>query len=363
MVFHVNDVTTNLTEEQPSFCNNLNAEDFNESKGIPNSRIIIIATVEKQEHYDDYMIALNSTKCYASHFGYSIQLLNVTDKPIYQKQCKHPDFFFKRHCILGIFMKEHIKDYDFILYIDADMGIINPCHRIQDYIDKSQSIEMIFYERYFNYEFAAGSFLIRNTQFSRSFLKYWADYNYRLPDSFHGTDNGAIHQVLMELHFFDPKDKFQCFHLWNISKGYDDLFAYEACTKHALYSNSVNFINNKVKILPKMDQQRWVRDTWLTDTKWSSKDFMFHGWKISLSLDTFMYPFLDKFDLTKCQHGDNKFENFKYVPELVRSDEEIHEILLNKTLFVHAKYNNLLKYLNITCKNGFRRVNGECNGY
>uniref|UniRef100_A0A914ZCC9 Uncharacterized protein n=1 Tax=Panagrolaimus superbus TaxID=310955 RepID=A0A914ZCC9_9BILA len=105
----------------------------------------------------------------------------------------------------------------------------------------------------------------------------------------------------------------------------------------------------------------WVRDGWLTETKWSPKDFMLHGWKISLSLDNFMFPFMEKFDLTKCHHGDATFPNFKYIPTLVSTEEEINEILLKKTLFVHAKYNNLLKYLNITCRDGTRRVNGLCD--
>uniref|UniRef100_A0A914QZV3 Uncharacterized protein n=1 Tax=Panagrolaimus davidi TaxID=227884 RepID=A0A914QZV3_9BILA len=153
------------------------------------------------------------------------------------------------------------------------MAVINPCHTIQEYLDKNEKVEIIFYERYYDHEIAAGSYLVRNSEYSRKFIHFWADYFYRLPQSFHGTDNGAIHQVFMELNFPDETSKMQCYNIWNNSRGYDDLFAYQACTKHALTSNTSLFINETVKLIRKMSPG-WVRDGWLTSTKWSPQDFM-----------------------------------------------------------------------------------------
>ncbi|KAE9420604.1 hypothetical protein Angca_001921, partial [Angiostrongylus cantonensis] len=68
---------------------------------------------------------------------------------------------------------------------------------IEEIVDPN--VEIIFYERFFNWEVAAGSYLVRNSDWSQSFLegkflsRCFADYEFRLPKSFHATDNGAIH--------------------------------------------------------------------------------------------------------------------------------------------------------------------------
>lgn len=102
---------------------------------------------------------------------------------------------FRRHCILVELMYEHIDDIEWFLFLDADIGVVNPNHTIEEYTNSTADI--IFYDRIYDYEIMAGSYLARNTNFTRDFLLYWSQYEWRVkPGSFHGTDNGAIQVCL-----------------------------------------------------------------------------------------------------------------------------------------------------------------------
>lgn len=74
---------------------------------------------------------------------------------------------------------------------DVCEAIVSLFRLIEEYIDTRY--DLTFYDRFCSWEVAMGSYIVKNTQFSRTFLMNFANFETHLPDSFHGSDNGAIH--------------------------------------------------------------------------------------------------------------------------------------------------------------------------
>lgn len=51
------------------------------------------------------------------------------------------------------------SDADYILFVDSDMGVINPKRRIEEFIVRDKDIT--FYNRMWNVEIMAGSYLAK----------------------------------------------------------------------------------------------------------------------------------------------------------------------------------------------------------
>uniref|UniRef100_A0A158PC29 Glycosyltransferase family 92 protein n=1 Tax=Angiostrongylus cantonensis TaxID=6313 RepID=A0A158PC29_ANGCA len=242
--------------------------------------------------------------------------------------------FFRRHCLVAQFLRDSSK-VNYVLFMDSDIGVVNPKRRIEDFVDSK--MEIIFYDRFFNWEVAAGSYLVKNSNWSQAFLrgKSFADYEYRLPKSFHGNDNGALHAYLAERIL--PKNNVElpvCLHIYNHTKNYADLFLYEACIRNTL-GNNITF--GKIKILRK--GTAWVRDNWITNSKWNEeRDFMIHNWKtqdlknhsgipvrpLGGEYSTWYNPIDGPLELSLCAPGNT---TWRYDPNLVASREEIDDRL------------------------------------
>ncbi|TKR93953.1 hypothetical protein L596_008312 [Steinernema carpocapsae] len=296
-----------------------------------------VLTVVKDANIADYSLAMNSVKCYSIHHGYSNLFEDIADDEALLARCNHSDFMFQRHCVTARIAERH-PELNWILFIDADMGVINPNHLIEEYIP--DSAEIIFYERIFNHEIMAGSYLFKNSKYARDFLDFWADYQFRLPNSVHGTDNGAIHNVFID-QLRPDLNKQVCQRIWNNSKNYDDLWNYVTCTRWLIGEQS-EFDSGRV-LLIKKGRNAWCRDGWLTNSLWSRQDFMLHGWQLrkrdSTGFASWPIPFASghRFDESLCASSEAHL-NWPYKNSFVRPDEEIDRWISATIKEVHRDY-------------------------
>lgn len=126
-------------------------------------------------------------------------------------------FMFRRHCALYHYLKTN-PSVDYALVIDGDMMVINPNRRIEEFIN--ENVDVTFYNRLFMYEIMAGSFLVKNSEFTHHFIRHWYEYEFKHPRGYHGTDNGAIQMVFLDLlcNGCSPKTAEVCKYLWETSK-------------------------------------------------------------------------------------------------------------------------------------------------
>ena len=118
--------------------------------------------------------------------------------------------------------------------------------------------------------------------------------------------------------------------------------AYVACARAIV---KYRLIFDRIKVAGKTSRTSWTRDGWLTKSKWSSTDFVFHGWKQSprnkWSYVRWQSPFLSgaNFTLERCSlHQLYPFENWKYNLRFVKPEKEILKLIEAEAAGVKQKY-------------------------
>ncbi|KAK6057851.1 hypothetical protein COOONC_04593, partial [Cooperia oncophora] len=266
--------------------------------------IAIVVIVQDNSNREQYQQAQDTVSCYATYHGYPFHFVVVKDNTTLGELCPQKDFMFQRHCVVAHMMSSWEEEW--LLFLDADMAVINPNHLIEEYIPSDPDIHIVFYNRIFNHEVMAGSYLTRNSNYSYNFLMHWSNYEFKLPHSFHGSDNGAIHSAIVsyEVPAQDAARK-KCENFWLAAKDFNSLSIYEVCMQMILSLNQLKHI----LILPK-GTSSWARDGWLTNSAWCERDFILHGWqkrrKDKMRFARWHSPFVDAaWDLTLCGASDS----------------------------------------------------------
>uniref|UniRef100_A0A7I4XUP7 Nucleotid_trans domain-containing protein n=1 Tax=Haemonchus contortus TaxID=6289 RepID=A0A7I4XUP7_HAECO len=226
-------------------------------------KIAIVTVLEAKGDRAKYQTAMTTMECYAIRHNYFYVLLTSSD---YRENCTQKDISFRRHCLVAM----ELDSFDWILFVDADIGVVNENTKLEKFLDPDKDI--IFFKRFFNHEITAGSYLVKQSAFSKRFLHGWANYEFSLPKSFHGKDNGALHMWIIKQAPSPGME--ECEELWNAARDFTTLSFYTVCCRQILQKT----ISPHIKVLEK--GQAWARDGWLTNSHWNPEiDFMFHARK------------------------------------------------------------------------------------
>ncbi|KAK6019384.1 hypothetical protein OSTOST_14984, partial [Ostertagia ostertagi] len=267
--------------------------------------IAIVVVVQDNSNKEQYQQAQDTISCYATYHGYPFHYVIVADNTTLTEICPQKDFMFQRHCVVAHMMS--LWDEQWLLFIDADMAIINPNHLIEEYIPSDPEVHIVFYNRIFNHEVMAGSYLTRNSQLLLQFLIALEQLRIHNLQSFHGSDNGAVHSAIVsyEVPVEDGARK-GCEKFWSSAKDYDTLSIYEGSSS-------------------------WARDGWLTNSAWSEQDFILHGWqrrrKDKMRFARWHSPLVDATWNSALCAGPNAYFNWRYKDSFIEKNEEIQRRL------------------------------------
>ncbi|KAK6739216.1 hypothetical protein RB195_020963 [Necator americanus] len=251
---------------------------------------VAIFVAESKSFQNRYELARRSIECYVKGTEYKLFRIDMdNDKRVKEVCAKHESIFFKRHCAASVYL----QDTDWMLVIDTETGVVNPQHCIEEWID--DRVDMIFHERFFNWEISVGTYLVRNTEFSRNFLRKLAEWEFTKGPIWTSNDQGTFMLHLQATLIPNAVWEYEtCHDYWKKATNYQTYTSLVTCVRFALGAG--RFWPGEVRIYRKA--HAWIRDAPVTHDQWSDQDFMLHGWKDNLSNKG--CPFESNIDPNQC---------------------------------------------------------------
>ena len=156
--------------------NNVSTISKNEIATLPLLGIIISVTSHWVHTHKAAMASITSNfECYAAAHDYVFVFNVMDDMPLEQ-------FFHERH---NSVLTQHLHRFQYLLHLDADSLVLNISRPLDRFMKPDGPHVQLHMNE--NGEVTAATYLIKNSHYSRCFLKYWADFSPpRLSNVFRG---------------------------------------------------------------------------------------------------------------------------------------------------------------------------------
>ncbi|WKY00107.1 hypothetical protein Q1695_014742 [Nippostrongylus brasiliensis] len=215
-----------------------------------------------------HRMAYATIDCYVKGTDYKLLRINLADDTRTKEACsKHKEFvqfLFRRHCAASIY----VQDVDWLLILDTNIGVVNPNHCIEEWID--DRVDVILYETLFTYEISAASLMVRNSKYGKEFLTGLAEREFNQERARSGAYNGVIHQYVLDIVIPDAVQfRDNCHNLWLRANTEEMYMEHLSCVKQAI--GATRLWPGKVRIYRRA--HAWVRESF-TGPRWHDLDFM-----------------------------------------------------------------------------------------
>lgn len=247
-----------------------------------------IVSVSDSTFQKKYKAQMETVECYAEKHDISFHYLNVENI----KNCSNiRGFFFKKHCRVSHFL-ETVPDDDIVFVFDGDVIVKSDDLNMKLSIHEFQN-DIVFYQRCWSKEIAAGNYIVKNSPQVRQFLHQWSMWFSRQPSGFSSADNGAIHlQILKSLYGTSSGKYLKCLEMYNnLASSVNNLTSYwnfVACARKSIpFNTSISRIGG-LKISLLHPKHSWIHDN-VCNKIYVDKSPFIHGIKKEYDIKKHFY--------------------------------------------------------------------------